>query len=125
VAWSAEEIVGGAVERVLTRYGVVKAGGGDVSADEFLRDVLAEAVTQVNELVARDLRRMQRAAERIRAAEDLIVAMTLAAAPVVVAPPAADRLRAVAADLGGLPGAGVPRWHPEHPLNLGNDSQEE
>lgn len=102
----------------------MKACGAGVPVNEFLRDVLAEAALEIGELVARDLRRMRRAARRIRAAEDLIVAMTLAAAPVAAASPAVDGLCAMAFDPGeldaGLAETGVPRWHPEHHLNSGD-----
>jgi hypothetical protein len=97
-----------------------------VPAEEFRREVAAEFWLLLEERVARNRRRMSRAARRVCEARDLMAVMgrpPVPAAAAQVADPDADWLAAAVS--GVLPQQqegepGPPPWHPEHRLNPEN-----
>jgi hypothetical protein len=126
VAANPEEIISWAYARVIARHG---AAGSEVPFGQLVAEVRAEASAELSRRIAKNLRRIARAAARIRGASEVLAYMQQSAAGRAAAPeheftdldPDAFALvlaaRQPPARVNGhaLHGAapGPPRWHPE------------
>lgn len=107
-----------AIGRVLARHVTTRAAGSYLPFDQFLREVTAELV---RDLDMRTARNMQAA---LTAADQLMAFTPPSPDPGQAGPALAGEQQREQDGHGPPLAAGVPRWHPEHPLNFGTDPRE-
>jgi hypothetical protein len=111
VASSSARLLTKAFNRVEARHRVTNPES-ELSFDVLLAEALVEVQAVLSMRMARDLRKMRRAAKR-RHADGELLARIPSIAAAAEAPPE-EQAQA------GRPPPGPPAWHPEHPLNSDN-----